>query len=693
MADLVGQQLGKYRLTALLGEGGFAQVYLGEHVYLKSLAAIKVLHTLLAQRDRQTFLSEARLIASLDHPNIVRVLDFDVAQDTPFLVMQFAPNGTLRQRHAPGIPLLPDTILPYVRQVAAALQYAHDRRLVHRDVKPDNLLLGKQNEALLSDFGIAIVAQTAQQQHPDRLSGTVAYMAPEQLERHPLPASDQYALAVVIYEWLSGQLPFTGGTFLEVAYKQAKTPPPPLRQLVPALSAEIVSVVMTALEKDPQRRFGSLRAFANAFEQACRPAAPSQRTTQADPLKTAPTLLTPFAAPAPNSPTPPVGPITPQTYSTQVTPLYSGPVFPPPDFTSKPPRRYTRRGVLVALAGLTAAGAGVAVLAATHPFAATLSGAPPTTPMPSPTPTPIPLGTTRYVYTGHPNSVLTAEWSPDGKRIASGAADRTVQVWDALTGDHVLSYQGHTNTITDLSWSPDGKQIASSSADDTVQVWDAANGVLVHTYHGHAGLGINAVSWAPDGRHLAFGGYDGIIEVWDVVSGTQPLMTYRGHKAQIVALAWSPDGTLIASGGGDRPPNPIDNSVQVWEALTGIQMGVYTGHHDVIMGISWAPDGRRIVSASADATAQVWNVVTAALVFLYTGHNDYVFSVSWSPDAKRIASASQDKTVQVWDATNGMRPFTYGKHTRAVWTVRWSPDDNLLVSAGADGGVRVWQGE
>src|SRR5579859_1555498 len=127
MADLVGQQLGKYRLTALLGEGGFAQVYLGEHVYLKSLAAIKVLHTLLAQRDRQTFLSEARLIASLDHPNIVRVLDFDVAQDTPFLVMQFAPNGTLRQRHAPGIPLLPDTILPYVRQVAAALQYAHDR--------------------------------------------------------------------------------------------------------------------------------------------------------------------------------------------------------------------------------------------------------------------------------------------------------------------------------------------------------------------------------------------------------------------------------------------------------------------------------------------------------------------------------------------------------------------------------------
>ncbi len=268
MADREGQQLGNYRLTRLLGKGGFAEVYLGIHIYLGTEAAIKLLHTQLAgEAETEKFRREASTIARLVHPNIVRVLDFGVAEGTPYLVMDYAPKGSLRQALPAGTPLAPQQILPYVLQMADALNYAHEQRLVHRDVKPENMLVGRNNEALLSDFGIATVSQTSSQQSTQAVAGTAAYMAPEQLQGHPRPASDQYALAVVVYEWLSGERPFQG-SFTEIASQHVLTPPPPLRQKVPTLSPAIERVVLTALAKDPKDRFPDVRAFAAAFEQA-----------------------------------------------------------------------------------------------------------------------------------------------------------------------------------------------------------------------------------------------------------------------------------------------------------------------------------------------------------------------------------------------------------------------------------------
>ncbi len=158
MLDRIGQQLGSYRLLRLLGRGGFAEVYLGEHRYLKSHAALKVLRTQLADEEAQQFVREAQLLASLSHPHIVRILDFAVQEGVPFLVMEYVPGGTLRNRHLKQTQLTLDTIVVYVSQVARALQYAHDRRLVHRDVKPENMLLSSRSDVLLSDFGLAMLA-------------------------------------------------------------------------------------------------------------------------------------------------------------------------------------------------------------------------------------------------------------------------------------------------------------------------------------------------------------------------------------------------------------------------------------------------------------------------------------------------------------------------------------------------------
>ena len=270
MADRVGQQLGNYQLVCLLGQGGFADVYLGEHVYLNTLTAIKLLQTHLIADDFEAFLNEARTIASLTHPHIVRVLDFGIERDTPFLVMEYAPNGTLRQHHPKGAPLPLDTIVSYVRQVASALQYAHDRKLIHRDVKPENMLLGPNGTILLSDFGLVLTAQSSRQQNTQDAIGTLAYMSPEQLQGKPRPASDQYSLGVIVYEWLTGDRPFQGN-FTEMASQHMLVAPPSLREKVPTISPEIERVVLTALAKDPHRRFADVQTFALALEQACRP--------------------------------------------------------------------------------------------------------------------------------------------------------------------------------------------------------------------------------------------------------------------------------------------------------------------------------------------------------------------------------------------------------------------------------------
>ena len=268
MTAYLGHQFGNYRLISLIGQGGFADVYLGEHIHLNTLAAIKVLQMRLAGNNLEQFRNEARTIASLTHPNIVRVLDFGIEENIPYLVMEYASNGTLRQRHPKGIPLSPLSIVPYLQQTADALQYAHDRKLIHRDIKPENMLIGSNNHVLLSDFGLVLIAQSTGSRSTREMGGTVPYMAPEQLQGRPRPASDQYALGIVIYEWLTGDRPFHG-TFTEIASQHMLVPPPPLHARIPGILPEIEQVTLRALAKDPQQRFASIKAFASAFEEAC----------------------------------------------------------------------------------------------------------------------------------------------------------------------------------------------------------------------------------------------------------------------------------------------------------------------------------------------------------------------------------------------------------------------------------------
>ena len=265
----VGQLLmGKYRLIRYLGGGGFAQVYQAEHIHLpQRFVAIKTLTPGFASEDIKQFYQEAQALALLNHPGIVRLLDSDIEGHVPFIVMEYAPNGSLGQHVARGqrLPLPP--VVGYVRQIAAAMQFAHDHHLIHRDVKPGNILLGKQNELLLSDFGIAQLTRSMRTHSVLDVIGTVIYMAPEQLLGKPTRASDQYALGVMVYEWLTGRPPFLGTT-LQLSMQHIQTAVPPLRQYSFMLPQLVEDVVLRALAKNPEDRFVCVSAFADALELA-----------------------------------------------------------------------------------------------------------------------------------------------------------------------------------------------------------------------------------------------------------------------------------------------------------------------------------------------------------------------------------------------------------------------------------------
>ncbi len=264
-----GQQLGNYRLVQRLGAGGFAEVYLGEHRYLKRQVAIKVLLVSLAGDDKESerFLSEAQTMAALKHPHIIGCLDFGIEYTIPYIVMDYASGGTLRDLHPEGdlVPL--ETVVAYVEQIADALQYAHDQGVIHLDVKPENMLMGEGGDILLSDFGLARFTRSVSKRVTS-LIGTISYMAPEYIQRRPQATSDQYSLAMVAYEWLTGVRPFDGDDERIVAGQQLQTLPPSLRDFVPTLPAAVDEVIRASLAKKPEERYPRIGEFARALSLA-----------------------------------------------------------------------------------------------------------------------------------------------------------------------------------------------------------------------------------------------------------------------------------------------------------------------------------------------------------------------------------------------------------------------------------------
>lgn len=685
MVHRVEQQFGSYRLQRFLGDGGFAEVYLGEHIHLGTQAAIKVLHARLSSQDEQKFRDEARTVARLVHPHIVRVLDFGVEGQTPFLVMDYAAHGTLLHRHPPGTPVQLHLVLAYVRQVADALHYAHNEKIIHRDVKPENLLISAHDQILLADFGIAAAAHTTKSQVLQDKIGTFEYMAPEQIQGYPLPASDQYSLAIVVYTWLTGALPFHG-TPHEVVARHLYVAPPPMRLQMPLLPPPVEQVVLKALHKDPKQRFESVRAFASALERA---GAPAVHSSAATPEGAPPPVSAPAGAQYLLSQAP-VPPLTRRVG----TLLWKQDNLQEATIAWSPDGQYIAVGSAHLGINMCETASGKAVA----------------------------------TYYDSTQQYHRLAWSPDGQWLAATTGGKTIEIIIPATGQHEFTYGGHFDLVHKIAWAANSRLIASLSTDAAAHIWDIISGYAILTLQG-----ASAIAWSSDGECLAIGVHDSV-RLFD--AALRPLSTISLHKP-LYDLQWLPGSKLLAVGTEKivqhqhewraslqqdprtwaRPESKIDildtvagqilwscagsnaicspeaSLIAVWRAgideaehasewlqpgergsagaqkisvrksNTGQLLHHYSGHRGIIASLAWSPTAARIASGSSDGTVQLWNAVDGGFVYIYRGHNTDAFStvtpyithVSYSPDGSYIASIASNYQA---------RPLTSSLH---VW--------------------------
>jgi eukaryotic-like serine/threonine-protein kinase len=371
---MIGQRLGPYEIVALIGKGGMAEVYRAYHASMDRFVAIKVIKRDIGftPEGMERFQREAKLIARLEHPHLLPVHDFNVENEPPYIVMRYLEGGTLKDRFSQG-RLTVGEIAHFMRQIGSALDYAHSKGVIHRDIKPNNIMLDEHNNAFLTDFGVARIASTTGMTQTGFIVGTPEYMAPEQAESSKSVdyRTDIYALGVTIFEMATGEVPYSGETPFKVLYSHIYDAIPSARARVPTLPAEFDSIINKAMAKLPENRYQHALELAEALLRAAGltpMARPSQPIDPASPPQIASdgvdkATVTPLQSPAPRAaaeaPTAPVPPLpdTPTTPFSQPAPDLTAPqhasipgATPPPSPATSAARRSLIGAILAGIA-------------------------------------------------------------------------------------------------------------------------------------------------------------------------------------------------------------------------------------------------------------------------------------------------------------------------------------------------------
>jgi serine/threonine protein kinase len=681
MLDRSGQYLGKYRLLRPLSLNRAWGIYVGEHTQSRKQQMVKVWELRLDETLANAFVRQVDTLKKLHHPHILPVRDAGLEQSVPYVVMDYLDHVSLQQRNGRGVPQPLAGFLPALKSIAEALQYAHNNGVLHRHIQPPNILLASNQCVLISNFGIDAIDQSKEQPlilKKEEVVNYLGYIAPEQINGYAVPASDQYGLAIVIYEWISGKLPFTG-SYSDIAQQHRYAQPPSLCKDHSNIAKAVEETLFMALAKEPEQRFPNIRQFAEALE-----AAYMSPVLPVSPIQ-------PLLAPMHQSIPMQVQNTAAMYTTTEQSARISIKPSPRQKKQQKSGKGITRRAFIMGLLGAAAISGGAAWLAFGE------KGQPsPTHPSQTPEVTVTSSIDTApgniFTYTAHQARVSAVAWSPDGKRIASASDDQRVLICDAQKGKTLLSYRGHSAPVLALAWSPDGRYLASGSADKTVQIWDTATGKTISIFKGHAQQ-VNAVSWSHQNNLIASGGDDNTVQVWNAMT-QEVILIYTGHTSGVLATAWSPDDTVIASGSWDNTVQAF-STIDTLSFLAGGTIFKYEGHGAEVYAVAWSPDGTKLASGSGDKLVTVQNGLNGKTIFQYAGHADIVYAVAWSPDGKHVASASADNTAQVWSAntTHGsvrQSLFTYHGHSNIVYTVGWSPNNTELASGSADNTMQVW---
>ena len=535
-----------YEVRKVLGQGACGIVLEAFDERLCRPVAIKVLGPQLAGNPTacKRFLREARAAAAILHENVVSVYAVD-DQPIPYLVMEHVAGETLQEKLDREGPLPPDEVARVGQQVASGLAAAHVRGLIHRDVKPANILLtghGPTSVAKLADFGLARAVDDDHLTQEGAVLGTPLYLAPEQAQPGPIDhRADLFSLGSVLYAMCTGQPPFLAPNSLAVLRRVCSAAPPPLRSANPALPAWLEALILRLLEKAPPRRFQSAAEVARVIgehphheRQRVPPPAPVAWASAARRRRVvltaglvaalAGSLLLLCCGGPPTDTAPPDVPRAPGM-----------------EFADRPSpadalERSAIRPDLLAEMGWSNPSKAPAELVAI-------------------------LGGTKPFPFEHSRDVLCVRFSPDGRSVAScEAGSSRVMVWDAASGRVQFSLDGHTDTVRQVAFSRDGTVLATASDDRTAKVWDLRTGQVLHTLPGHTGA-VSAVGFGPDGDRLVTASQDRTARIW-ALPGGQIAHVLAGHSEALCDAVFSPDGTRIATAAHD-------GTVRLWDAGTG----------------------------------------------------------------------------------------------------------------------------
>jgi WD40 repeat protein len=724
----------RYKVLGLLGSGGMGAVYRAEHLLMSRTVALKVIGPQLLQNPgaAERFLREVRAAAKLSHPNIVAAYDAEQAGDTHFLVMEYVEGESLDRVVRRRGPLPVAEACAYVRQAALGLQHAFEEGMVHRDIKPHNLMLTRGGTVKVLDFGLArFVSENASVSGltaPGVVMGTPEYIAPEQAtdSRSADIRADLYSLGCTLFHLLAGRPPFDGGSALEKVLAHLNEPPPPLGKVRPDVPPALLSVLARLLDKDPARRYRTPAEVAQALAPFT-----EQSTTVMDlpagaapPRRRWPLLIGGLAAAAvvlavaagfimvatargtlvietedkdvavvvrgggeeitiADGQTNQQVRLRPGQYEVVPAGGRTGLELSPDHFT------VTRGDQVIVHARWTKPAEKPAVAAAPAPISR--AG-------------PLEMVEVRRLA-GHRGQVNGVALSPDGRTALVGAGPADVRLWDVVRGRLVGPLEGGRERVLCVALSPDGKQAAAGGGgalgnvdergtDFAIRLWDVTTRQEVRRFEGHIAR-VTGLAFGPDGRSLLSGSADGTVRLWDIATGREERLVDRGHGV-VVSLALSRDGGRALIGGSD-------GTLRLLDVARARELGQFAAQKEVVLGVALSPDGRQALAGGLDGTVRLWDVATFRELRSFAGPTTGVVCVAFAPDSRLVLAGSgarklgesrwgradSDHCLRVWDTATGAERACFREFSQPVTCATFGADGHSILAGSTDRTARL----
>ncbi len=630
-------RLAQFDVMRIIGRGGMGIVLEAFDTKLQRHVAIKILDPELLgdELSRQRFCREARSAASITHENVVAVhqVERDGADGLPYLVMQLISGETLEERLTRTKTMPVREIVRIGLQASQGLAAAHAQGLIHRDIKPGNILLEPPNDRVkLTDFGLARVVDDVKLTRTGFVTGTPMYMAPEQAEGEEAdPRSDLFSLGAILYEMSAGQPPFKGNSALAILKKIAEAKPQPIRELNPAIPSWLAETIEQLLEKKPEKRIQTAALLAELFEYEW-----ALMKTTSDEI--------------------------PTVCQDELRAIHT-----------------RHRRITLGI------GAGFLVFGLLGGmFFANRSASPTVTTPQSPT-----VASSVPVSSAEPVAVLSANagtvWSvafnPASDTVAMAVEDGSVRLWDWATQSVKSTIPAHRGVVWSAQFSPSGERLVTAGDDGLIKLWKPSETEPVQTFEN--ANAVRGLALSHDDKTLFAGVRDGRVRVWSLEKPDQTIAEMQQTGA-VYAVALSPNDETLATAGTDK-------TIHLWNAKTLTQKLPLEGHTGPVYGLAFNHDGRRLASVGWDKTVRVWDTGNGQVVESWEGHDGDIWGVAFSPDGRKLATGGHDGAVKVWDSTTGTLQATYLGHKIAVHAVTFNRDGTLLASGGRDGAVRVWK--